>query len=256
MSTSTAGTTVDPTTAGPGHDRYVIQGREVTLPVHVAHARAGMALFAADATRVGAELPSGLAPVVTRPGRTVIALLTVQYVDNPLGDYAEGVVASVVRPSTEPGAVASLRDVAAGRYGIFVHHMPVSQSFTREAGERIWGFPKTVDTLDLRQSPRRGGLRWATDDGEVFELTVPRGGRLPVPAQTSTAYTFHGGVVWRTPLSMTGTGMRVGPGGARLRLGTHPVADQLRRFGLGRRALATSWVDHATMDFQAAEPLR
>lgn len=247
---------VDAGTAGPGHDRYVIQGREIALPVHVAHARAAVALYTADATAVAADLPPGLTPVLTRPGRTVVALLAVQYVDNPLGDYAEGVVASVVHPSTRSGVVASLRDVASERYGIFVHHMPVSQSFTREAGERIWGFPKTVDILDLRQSPRRAGLRWAADDGEVLELTVPRGGRLPVPPQASTAYTFHGGVVWRTPLRMTGRRMRVGPGGARLRLGTHPIADQLRGFRLGRRALATSWVDHATMDLGAASPLR
>ena len=255
MST-THSTAIDPATAGPGHARYEIQGEEVTLPCHVGHARAGMALFGADADRLAQDLPPGLAPVLTRPGRALVALMAVQYVENPLGDYDEGVVASVVRPAAEPGLTASLRDVLSGRYGVFVHHMPVSQTFTREAGERIWGFPKTVDTLDLRLSDRRAGLRWATDDGEVFELTVPRGGRLPVPAQVSRAYTFHDGVVWRTGLAMHGSGLRVGPGGAHLRLGTHPVADRLRSWGLGRRALATAWVEHATMDFEPAQPLR
>lgn len=256
MTSAAAPTEPDPATAGPGHVRYEIQGQPVLLPCHVGHARSGLALFGANAARVADDLPSGLAPVVTRPGRTLVALMAVQYVDNPLGDYDEGVVASVVRPATDTDLAASLTDVLAGRYGIFVHHMPVSQAFTREAGERIWGFPKTLDSLDLRLSDRRAGLRWATDDGEVFELTLPRGGRLPVPAQVSHAYTLHGGVVWRTRLAMHGHGLRVGPGGARLRLGTHPIADQLRSWGLGRRALASSWVEHATMDFEPAEPLR
>lgn len=246
----------DPATAGPGHDRYEIQGREVRLPCHIGHARAGLALYGADADAVAGDLPSGLSPVVTRPGRTVVALLAVQYVENPLGDYDEGVVASVVRASTDPTATASLRDVLGGRFGIFVHHMPVSQAFTREAGERVWGFPKTVDTLDLRLADRRGGLRWATEAGEVFELTVPRGGRLPAPPQAATAYTHHDGIVWRTRLTMHGRGLRVGPGRARLRLGTHPIADQLRRWSLARRALATAWVEQASMDFGPAEPLR
>lgn len=246
----------DPATLGPGHDRYEVQGREVRLPCHIGHARAGMALYSAHADAVAAELPSGLAPVLLRPGRTVVALLAVQYVDNPLGDYDEGVVASVVRPAADGDRSSSLRDLLTGRQGIFVHHMPVSQAFTREAGERIWGFPKTVDTLDLRMRDRRAGLRWATDDGEVFELTVPRGGRLPVPAQVSRAYTLHDGVVWRTRLRMHGQGLRFGAGGARLRLGTNPIADRLRRWGVGGRALASAWVEHATMDFEAAEPLR
>ncbi len=246
----------DPATAGPGHDRYLIQGEEVRLPCHIGHARAGMALMAADAAAVGDDLPAGLRPVQTRPGRTLVALLAVQYVENPLGDYDEGVVASVVRPGHDDGALASLQDVLAGRYGVFVHHMPVSQAFTREAGERIWGFPKTVDRLEWRMSDRRAGLRWATDEGEVVELTVPRGGRLPVPAQVSHAYTLHDGIVWRTRLAMHGSGMRVGPGGARVRLGTHPIADRLRGWGVGSRALATAWIEHATMDFEPAEPLR
>lgn len=249
-------TAILPATAGPGHDHYEIQGREVTLPCHVAHARAGMALYGADAEAVAARLPSGLSPVLTRPGRTVVALVAVRYVDNPLGDYDEGVVASVVRPSAEEGAVASLQDVLAGRYGIFVHHMPVTQAFTCEAGQRIWGFPKTVDRLDLRLAERRAGLRWATDAGEVFELTVPRGGRLPVPTQTSVAYTLRDGIVWRTPLVVRGQGLRVGVGGARLRLGTNDIADELRGFDLTRRALATAWMEHARMDFEAATPLR
>lgn len=254
--TAPTAASIDPATAGPGHDRYEIQGRTVTLPCHVAHARAALGLFTADATEVARDLPSGLSPVLTRPGRTMVALMAVRYVDNPLGDYDEGVVASVVRPSTDPSPTASLRDVLAGRYGIFVHHMPVSQAFTREAGERIWGFPKTVDHLDLRLSDRRAGLRWATPEGEVFELVTARGGRLPAPPQSSVAHTLHDGVVWRTPLRMRGSGLGVRPGGARVRLGTHPIADDLRRWGVGPRGVASAWVEHATMDFEAATPLR
>lgn len=243
MPPATSASTQDPATLGPGHDHYIVQGRPVDLPLHVGHARAGMAIHGADAAAVAAALPADLRPVSTRPGRTLVLFMLVDYLDNPLGDYAEGIVASVVQPP-------------AGRPGIFVHHMPVSQAFTREAGERVWGFPKTHDALDLRLSDRRAGLRWATDEGEVFELTVPRGGRLPAPVQPGCAFTHHDGTTWQTPLTFHGQGVRIGPGGGRLRLGTHPVAETLRGWSLTRRPLATAWVEHAIMDFQPAEPVR
>lgn len=252
----------------PGRDRYEIQGREVTLPLHVGHARAGIAAYGADAIAVESFLPPGLAPLEIRPGRALVLLQMVQYIDNPLGDYAEGVVASVVRSrdhATGPevdgplaglaGSIESLRAVLGGHHGVFVHHMPVDQAFTREAGEVIWGFPKTLDTLDLRLSDARAGLRWSTPTGEILELTIPRGGSVTVPEGPGTAYTHAAGQTWRTQLTFRGTGARLGPGGARLRLGTHPIADQLRALGLSRRALFTAWVEHAVMDFEAAEPI-
>lgn len=234
---------------------YEIQGRTVELPLHVARAHSGGAVYSASSEVIARMLPSDLSPVELRPGRGVVLLLMVQYVENPLGDYAEGVVASAVRPAGEDGAAASIRDVVTGKTGIFVHHMPVDQAFTREAGETIWGFPKTLDQLDLRMRDRRAGMRWSTDDGEIFQLTIPRGGRLSTPRGPGVAYTQMDGVTMATPLENQMRGMRVGPGGADLRLGTHPIADQLRGLELSRRALLTSWAEHAEMWFGPARPL-
>lgn len=245
----------DPATHGPGHHEYEVRGQSLRVPMHVPHARAGMAVHACDTEALRGWLPDVLAPVELRPGRSLLLLMAVRYVDNPLGDYTEGVVASVVRESDEGGALASLRDVLAGRYGIFVHHMPVSQAFTREAGERIWGFPKTHDTVEIATRGHRVGLRWGDETGEVLRLALPRGGRLPLPARDGATYTEHDGTVWRTRLIMHGHGARVGLGGARLQLGTHAIADRLRALDLSSGALATGWVEHATMDVEAAEPL-
>lgn len=254
---------VDPATIGPGHATYEVQGRPVRLPVHVGHARTGVAVHTCDTGALIDWLPDALAPVELRPGRSILLLMAVRYVENPLGDYNEGVIASVVREYGTGGAFASLRDVLAGTYGIFVHHMPVSRAFTREAGERVWGFPKTLDSVEIVATDRRAGLRWSTDAGvergseprEVLQLTVPRGGRLPVPPQAGTAYTCHDDTVWRTRLTMHGHGARMQLGGSRLQLGTHPIAGRLRAAEISGRALATAWVEHATMDFEPAQAL-
>ena len=246
---------VDPATIGPGHATYEVQGHQLRLPVHVAHARTGLAVHTCDTNALIDWLPDALAPVELRPGRSILLLMAVRYVENPLGDYTEGVIASVVREYGTGGAFASLRDLLAGHYGIFVHHMPVSQPFTREAGERAWGFPKTLDTVEIVATDQRAGLRWADEDGQILQLTVPRGGRLPVPPQAGTAYTVHDDTVWRTRLTMHGHGARIQPGGSRVRLGTHPIADRLRTLDLSDRALATAWIEHATMDFEPAQAL-
>ncbi len=235
-------------------DTYEIQGRTVELPMHIARAEAGGAVFSASAAEVTKDLPFGLEPVLLRPGRTAAVLLMVDYQDNPLGDYDEGVVATPVVRSGHGGGLTPMREVLSGRVGLFVHHMPVSQAFTREAGETIWGYPKTLDTLELRRRDGRAGLRWATDDGEVLQLNVPRGGRLSTPKAPGMTWTFHEGQLLRTPLQVQLRGARFGLGGASLRLGTHPIADQLRRWELSRRALMTAWVNHAELWFNAAQP--
>ena len=52
---------------------------------------------------------------------------------------------------------------------------------------------------------------------------------------------------WRLT-STTGTRTRIG--GARLTLGDHPIADELRSLQLGRHALMSSSVDRITMRFE------
>ena len=57
--------------------------------------------------------------------------------------------------------------------------------------------------------------------------------------------------------SLTPSDVRMRPGGAKVVLGDHPVAEELRGLGLDRaRALSTSTVGHLTMCFEAAEEVR
>ncbi len=48
---------------------------------------------------------------------------------------------------------------------------------------------------------------------------------------------------------MNPAGMRTRIGGATLRLGTHPIADELRSLGLPRRALVSSSIGNLAMTF-------
>jgi hypothetical protein len=234
---------------------YEVQGQRIELPLDVPAATAGVAVLSASAAGLRRRLPDPLVPATWRPGRGIVVLMAVRYHDNPLGAYDEVVVASAARLRSE-SPVASVRDVLIGRIGLLVHEMPVTQGFTCEAGRAIWAYPKRVDDLRWTPEPERVAVAWRRDGAEVLRLGVRRGGRLRTPWIRGTTYTQRDEEVLRTALSLRARGVRLGPGGARLRLGAGPVADELRALDLGVRPLASAWMEHVELRFSAPRPLR
>jgi hypothetical protein len=80
--------------------------------------------------------------------------------------------------------------------------------------------------------------------------------RIPVPAREARlhAYSALDGVVRRTPFTSRASGVRVGPAGARIEVGSHsahPMARELRELGLPKRALVSSVVGDLRASFDA-----
>jgi len=234
---------------------YEVQGRTVTLPLTIARATSGVGVFTANARRVAERLPPELAPVRLPTGRALVVLMLVEYVDNPLGDYDEGVVGFAARPTAEGNRTGGLKALLRGRVGMWVEHMPVSQAFTREAGETIWGYPKTLDALEITRDGDRAALTWDTDGERVLRLDIRAGGRRDAPSVPGTTYTVKGGVVHRTALVTRASGVRAGLRGARVELGAHETGRRLAALDLSERAIASAWIERASMEFGAAVPL-
>lgn len=239
--------------------RFAIQGRTVTLPVEVRDASAGTALYLVDAHVARRLLPGDEVELVEAwPGRALLSLGMIDYRDNDLGDYDEISVAFFVRERGVGGAVSWLGGLVAalrGSVGTAIHRLPVNQSFTCEAGRRIWGFPKTVDEIAIRSEAGRAVCTWSCDGRPVFRFSVPRGGRRAMADRTLATYTWMEGVAHRTAFTSGATGVGVRPGGAELELGTHPIADELRALGLPRRALLTTWMERMHGRFEAPQKL-
>lgn len=239
-----------------GTPRYTIQGQEVTIPVEVRDASAHTASFLVPAPAAQDLIGySGLEVAEPLPGRAVCTLAFMRYLDSDLGPYHELAVAFLVRhKGMEPAsAFTKSAEVARGFLGAFIHQLPVNQEFTREAGRRIWGFPKFLADIDLDLAGpiARCTLRHGSDVGLSLEV---RPG-VPIPARRSAvdAYSCGDGVLRRTAWSMTPSGVRARPGGATLVLGDHPIAKELRSIGLPRRAAFSTRIDHLSMQFQAPD---
>jgi hypothetical protein len=222
---------------------FQILGQTVNLPVLVRDASSATVMYEVDAA--AAQTLSPFPVVESSPGRAQVAIALVDYRVNDLGRYHEVGVIFFVQP---PGREA----------GTYIRHLPVDQEFTNVAGNVIWGFPKTVQKIDVTATATSS--RWIlTMDGEpVLDVTVPRGGSDEMPQMEMATYTLRDGVPHATAFSQGGTGssLTIGGEGVSLSVGSHPVAKELSTLGLpDAPVVLSSWLENMQATFGEAVPL-
>ena len=241
--------------SAPAADRYVFQGREVTMPVFVRDASSMAATYLVSAAAARALLPGPELDVVeVLPGQALFSIACIDYVDNDLGDYHEVSLALFVRERGQRPLVPYLGDVVEffrNRLATYILHLPVDQSFTRDAGAGIWGCPKTIQQIDFTDEPGQRRCRLVMDGRHVLTYTAGRGGRFSLPDMPMRTYSYVGGRLHATTFTSGATEVGFALGGATLELGDHRIADELRTLGLPRRALMTVWMGHQHAQFDA-----
>jgi hypothetical protein len=220
---------------------HEVAGKTVTMPVLVRDASAGTVIFDVDLAAARAQVPDAFEVIESAPGKAQLALALIDYRDNDLGSYRE------------VGTIFFVRPAGGGPDGNYISHLPVDQEFTCVAGNQIWGFPKTVQQIDVTFA--EDSSRWVlTMDGElVLDVTIPRGGSDEMPAMELVSYTLLDGVACATAFSQGGTGSSMGFDGVTWTLGTHPVAKELEALGLS--FVMTSWIENMQAKFEDAVPL-
>lgn len=237
------------------HSQHTVAGTVLTMPVRVRKAAVHTAMFSVDAEAAQRLIDySGLQVYRHRPGRAVVNLMLARYLDGDLGQYHEFGTCVMVSP---PGSHArGLR--ALGAAAAFIHHLPVDQSFTCEAGRSIWGFPKIMADFTVREA---GGFGFDVSAEGAHIAGIDFGRGLPVPSlftsrpQVLKTYTYADGTTREVPWEMKVSGLRGRVGGATLRLGDHPYARELASLGLPRRATVSGSVGNVEMSFGDARVL-
>lgn len=235
---------------------HAVQGREVTFPVEVRDARQWAVQYLVPA-RAAQEVVDygGLEVAQPLPGKAVLSLVVVEYLDTDLDAYHEVGVSFLVRPhDAEPAEGRELvGEFFRGELGVFIHQLPVDQTFTLEAGVGIWGFPKFLAEIDIHDVGRRTVCTLRHDGEHVFTIDARRGGPVRLPQRTPPAYSFHDGVLRRTPWESWGLERGGVLGGAEIELGGHPIAKELAGLGLPKRAVMTATVGHLAARFRSPE---
>jgi hypothetical protein len=235
--------------------QHTIAGTVLTMPVRIRKADVHSAMFSVDATAAQRLVDySGLQVCQHRPGRAVVNLMLVRYIDGDLGQYHEfGTAVMVNPPGSQARGLKALGDAAA-----FIHHLPVDQAFTLEAGRTIWGFPKIMADFTVHEF---GGFGFDVNADGQHIAGIDFGRGLPVPSlftsrpQVLKTYTFAEGTTREVPWEMRVRGVRGRIGGATLRLGDHPYAKELASLGLPKRAMVSGSVANVEMTFGDAHAL-
>lgn len=227
-------------TAAAGAQTFEILGETLTLPVEIRLARTDFAAFWVPVGPV-AELiaGTGLVPAQPAPGKAVVTLIAAKYLDGDLGPYNEAGLAVMVRPH-DSRPVSTGRNVAGfwrGEARAYIHELPVNQEFTLRAGRDIWGFPKWMADIGIEHGRRSTTCTLAEGGRDAWRLEIARGfGGFTARGTEMTAYSCTDATLRAVPWVTDNEGVRFRPGGARLELGDHPLADTLRSVGLPRRA--------------------
>src|ERR1700751_3144422 len=172
--------------------QHTIAGTVITMPVQIRKATKHMAMFSGDADAAQHLIDySGLRVCHYLPRRAVVGLMLMHYIDGDLGQFYEFGPSVMVNP---PGSNAS-GPRALRSAGAFIHHLPVDQAFTLEAGTKIWGYPKVMGDFTIRAG-RRFSFDLSTDGQSVIGMEFHRGlpFRLTPRTQAQRSYSHGDGV--------------------------------------------------------------
>ncbi len=237
---------VEPASMETQAPSFEIMGRQVSMPAVVRDASSATAVFLVPREGVAALLPGdAFTPTEAAPGMTQLVLGFVDYRDNDLGDYHEAMIVFFVRPRGRDDA----------EEGTFIYKLPVDQAFTCEAGTRIWGFPKTVEGIDIEYGDTRVRGTLSVDGERVFSLALPRvrvegsGDEIEMSTYSYTDRPVH------TRFRQSGAVGFADVQAVTLELGEHAWADTLRSLGLPSAPLVATWTEHMRGSFAAPQPL-
>lgn len=225
-----------------GNDEWLIQGTRLSFPIRVDDATTAMIIYTVSARKAALLLrDSGLQPL-SLLGRSILTLACVDYRRSTLGTYFE------------VGA-ALLSKAPDGTVGPCIVDLPVTESFTCEAGKAIWHLPKWIADIDL-VTDGPAGKCWLSDrtSGETIIETRWRTWIPRIPLSTSSTVSGLTPLAGQIELSPSVThlkGIRLQLGGSRPVVGNHhAMAQMLRDLGLPRRPLATVVLDGVSIDLE------
>ena len=118
-------------------------------------------------------------------------------------------------------------------FGGFVAHLPVTSRVAREAGRRIWGYPKFVADMAFELLPEHQQVTLTETGREILRLGVRRAGWVGLERAPLSTFTVLDTRLIRTTVAMRGyVATALGASCGELTLGDHPVGRELTSLGL------------------------
>ena len=216
-------------------------GLEGLLLARFADGRVAAAVYTVPIERArAAVLPKQLHPVELPGRRALVLICTFDYLESTLGPYRELAVGVVVRTKPHSGAFSALDLFSTSPdTGAWILSMPVTSETARAYGVELFGFPKTLRSIDVQASTKICTTTVSEAGQRLLMTEVPLARGLKFPVPWLVTYTQKDGAVIRTRIK-TKWWVTLSPGsGARIELaqGDHPIARELAQLELSKSPL-------------------
>ncbi len=238
---------------------FRIVGHDLGYPTHFRDGSSLMGLFSvptAAANDLLGDRPFTAAQIA--PGRSIMTLVCVHYTDTDCGSYDEVAFALFVEPRPRPHDIPYLSTAwraLRGTVPSYSWRLAVTTELSRQAGLEMWGFPKTLEDLRWSRRDGRASMSWYDGDTEVLSLEVPATGTTTPRTISPPVYSVLDGEPMVGHLTQSYRGVGYHRRGVSLRLGEHPVADEIRRLRPAERPLLATWSEHLHFTMSAPRTL-
>jgi len=241
----------DPTTSGTSAGE-----QESLLPAHF-RGRVAAAVFNIPLENARQSIGGDTLRPVQLPGRRSLAVLSIfEYFESPLGPYNEVSVGIVVQSKVGFGPFSAL-DLLSSRpdTGAWMLEMPVTSEKARRYGVELFGYPKTVASIDVQYSSNICLATVHEDHRPLLRvrLRCRRGLKLPVPWLVT--YSQKSAEVLRTRIK-TEWKVTLAPGaGSQFEITAldHPLSQKLLGLGLSKSPLIVLHGDRFSAILPAGE---
>ena len=119
-------------------------------------------------------------------GRAIVVLMLMHDIDGDPGSTTRRATNVMVTPA---GFDRNRAGAQCSRQARSIHHLPVDQAFTLEAGTRIWGYPKVMADFTIRDGHQFGDL--TIDNQFVLGMEFKPGLPIPMPVREQAANVLH-----------------------------------------------------------------
>lgn len=216
-------------------------GARIGLPVRYYEWSAIMAHFPASVAAVRKLLPTDkLKPAQLVPGTAILSMVAMEY--RQIADVAPynefGIMVPVLyEPMVNILGLPLLFPHWFKRFGLYVHHLPVTTQAAYDFGVEIWGYPKIVAEISFEDVGQVRRCRLRAEGKDIVTLEVKKLATRARP-MNFYSYTVKDGQLLRTLIQTQGQfGIARFRGGASYTLGDHPIAKELRALGIGKTAV-------------------
>ncbi|UCF10810.1 MAG: acetoacetate decarboxylase family protein [Candidatus Bipolaricaulota bacterium] len=221
------------------HVQFPWRDRSIPIPAFYRDAGYFGAAFLTPLAAIRERLPSTrLHPVRIAPGTGLTTVTVIEYRDCDIGPYDEISIGFPVTIDRETSLLSRILPLRAPQMMSYILHLPVTTEFARDAGVEFYGFPKFVARIVIERDDGRWTGRLGEGGREILDLTVNEPPLHEAPQMRSHLLSQREGRLLRCESmhSACQIGSAKGKRGVELKLGDHPVADELRALRLGRAA--------------------